>query len=130
MARLDAIWEWLENNKLVFTILEIAVGFFFVFFGRKFIKIIIFIVGVGATVGLCWVIFYSFFLKDDTSQWVGWAVFAVGLLLGGVVGFLLTKFLVVGAFLLAGWGGFSIGLLLYNAFFHKYIEGQLAFWGV
>ena len=123
MASLDAIWEWLYNNKLVFTIVELVVGFFFVFFGRKFFKIIIFLVGVAATVAACWIAFYVFILKDDTEDWLGWAVLAVGILLGCVIGYLLTKFMIVGAFILAGWGGLMVGLLAYNALFYKWVDG-------
>jgi hypothetical protein len=46
-----------------------------------------------------------------------------------LVGFVLAKFYKVGAFVLAGWGGFAVGLLIYNALFSN-IDSPFAFWGV
>jgi hypothetical protein len=97
-------------------IVFIAVGILFVFFGRKLFKIIVFMIGVILTVGAVWIVFYTFFKTDEMEQWIGWGVFGGSLLVGCLIGWLLTKVMLLGAFLLAAWGGFTVGLLVYNAF--------------
>lgn len=47
--------------------------------------------------------------------------------MGLLVGYLCTKLVKLGAFLLATWGGLSLGLLLYNAFLYK-VNSQAFFW--
>ena len=97
------------------------------FFGRLLFKPVIFISGIIATVCLVWLIFYSTFLSSSTKSWVGWVVLAVSIVVGLLVGFLFVKFIKVGVFVLSGFGGYTLGLLLYNAFLYK-IDSQVGFW--
>jgi len=49
------------------------------------------------------------------------------ILVGSLVGYFLMKYEKFGGFCLAAWGGFSLGILLYNAFIYR-IESQSALW--
>lgn len=96
-------------------IIFMVLGIFICLMGRKMFKPIIFIAGVLLTTGLVLVIFYSTFLKSNTATWVGWVVLAGAVLLGLLIGCLFVKLVKLGAFAIAAWGGFSLGLLLYQA---------------
>jgi hypothetical protein len=70
---------------------------------------------------------YSTFARDNDKQWVGWLIFVVSITIGIGVGFVFIKYPKIGGFALASWGGFSMGLLIYDAFLYK-IESQAALW--
>lgn len=74
-----------------------------------------FIAGMILACAFVWVIAYKTFLSDNPEGWVGWVTLVVALALGVVCGFLLIKFVYVGAFVMAAWGGFALSLLLYNS---------------
>jgi zinc transporter ZupT len=57
-------------------------------------------------------IFYTTFLKDSTQNWVGWTVLGCSILIGLIAGFFMMKLERVGAAILAGWGGFLLGVML------------------
>ena len=58
---------------------------------------------------------------------MGWVTLTCSIMIGVMVGFILMKYEKFGGFCLAAWGGFSTGLLMYNAFLYK-IESQVALW--
>lgn len=53
---------------------------------------------------------------------------ATSLILGCLLGWIFVKVVRLGAFCLAAWGGFAVGLLMYNAFAYK-MDSQAGFWG-
>ena len=97
----------------MFTILELGFGFIFIFFGRKLFKINMFIIGLASVVGLFWMLFYTFLLDQNNNQGVDWVIFVVTIIFGGVGGYVLTKFIVVGRYMIVGWGGYVLGLMIY-----------------
>lgn len=101
----------------------IILGAILNFFGRKLFRPVIFLTGLILTVSFIMIIFYLFFFNENRKSYVGWIVLAVGFVAGLVIGFLLVKFIKVGAFLFAGWGGFTLGLILWNTFI--YMAGYL-----
>ena len=92
------------------------IGLVVCFLGRKLFTPILFLTGILLSVSLIWLIFYS--ISDSRKTWVGWVVLGVAVLVGIVLGWLFTKLTKLGAFCLAAWGGFSLGLLLYNSFLY------------
>lgn len=92
------------------------------FFGRRLFKPAMFISGIVVIVFLTFAIFYGTFLKENTQGWVGWVVLICAILVGSLFGFILTKVVKLGAFILAAWGGFCLALLLYNSFFYYAFE--------
>jgi hypothetical protein len=105
----------------------LAIGGFVCFLGRKLFRPVLFIVGMLLTVSIVLLLFYSTFLASTTKVWVGWLVLVGSILLGLVVGTIFTKLVKLGAFALAGWGGFSGALLIYNAFLY-HMNSQAGFW--
>lgn len=116
------------DNKWVTFSVFIVIGFIVCFFGRKLYKPVFFIAGCLATVFIILLIFYSTFLTSNTENWVGWTVIACSILLGLLVGFIFMKVSKLGAFFLAAWGGFSLGLLIWNTFLYLAGYSNALFW--
>ena len=104
----------------------VVVGFTLCFFGRALVRPTLFLLGIFIATLVIMYIFYSTFLKTDTKTWVAWTVLGGSVFVGLILGFIFQKFAKVGAFALAGWGGFTLGLILYTAFVHNLIGGSLA----
>jgi len=121
--QLSEIWNFFNNNKWAMFVAFVIVGSILCFAGRAMLTPTLFIIGVLTASLLIIFIFYSTFLKANTEKWVGYAVLAGSIIAGLILGWVLTKFQKVGAFALAAWGGFSIGLIVYNAFAYK-ISGE------
>ena len=126
-ASLNALWKVISSNKYVMGIIFILIGTFVCFLGRKLFAPILFIAGILLGVALVWIICYSTFLSNNSKGWVFWLVLGISILIGLLIGCLLFKLSRIGAFLLAGWGGYCLALLLYNAFLYK-INSQVFFW--
>jgi hypothetical protein len=124
----DAFWTWITNNKWVMFAISIVIGFIVCFFGRKLWKPLFFLTGVLLTVFLVVIIFYTTFLNDQTESWIGWVVIGGSVLLGLIVGFIFMKVSKLGAFVLAGWGGFCLGLLIWNSFLYLATSSNVLFW--
>jgi hypothetical protein len=121
--QLSEIWEFFENNKWAMFAAFVIVGGILCFAGRAMLTPTLFIIGCLTSMLIIIFIFYSTFLKANMEKWVPWAVLIGSLLIGLGIGWLLTKFQKVGAFALAAWGGFAVGLIVYNAFAYK-ISGE------
>merc|ERR1711924_590015 len=109
---LNALWEFMDKYSYIWGVLFIVGGIFLGFFGRKLFKAAIFMVTTIAVVFGILLLFYTTFLKDTTEMWVNWLVLVCSIIIGLVVGFFVMKLERFGAALLAGWGGFMVGLML------------------
>lgn len=107
---------------------SLIIGFILCFFGRKLWKPLFFLTGVAVTVFLALIIFYTTFLESNTETWVGWTVIAGSVVVGLLVGFIFMKISKLGAFVLAGWGGFCLGLLIWNTFLYLCSTSNVLFW--
>jgi hypothetical protein len=126
-GQLSAIWDWVSSNKWMIFAIFLIMGTIICFLGRRLFKPVLFLTGVIMAMTLIMLIFYSTFLKSNTEKWVGWTVFIGSILLGLLLGYLFVKIVRLGVFCLAAWGGFSVALLIYNAFLYK-MESAPGFW--
>jgi uncharacterized Tic20 family protein len=97
----------------------LLIGAVVCFAGKHYLKYIIFLTGVIEASFLLILISYSTFASESDEQWVGWVTLSASILIGIIVGFIFLKYERFGGFCLAAWGGFSTGLLIYNAFLYK-----------
>lgn len=125
----NALIQFIDEYKWIFGIVFIVVGLFFAFFGFKLFQIALFIVGTVVVSFLILFIFYATFLKENTKEWVGWTVFACSILLGLLAGFLLVKLEKFAGAILAGWGGFLLGVLLCETVLY-FAKSAVLFWVV
>lgn len=126
---INALWDMISQYEYLFGIFAIAGGFFLSLFGLRLVKPTMFIIGILTTVAAVALVFYTTFLSQDTEEWVFWVVLVCSVLGGIIVGYLLAKFIKVGAAILAGWGGFTCGLLLNEAVLYR-AESEWLFWTV
>jgi len=126
---LNALWEFMDKYSYIWGVLFIVGGIFLGFFGRKLFKAAIFMVTTIAVVFGILLLFYTTFLKDTTEMWVNWLVLVCSIIIGLVVGFFVMKLERFGAALLAGWGGFMVGLMLNETVLYL-AESVALFWCV
>ena len=65
---------------------------------------------------------FSFFIREDTNTWIKWLILVCSILLGGVVGYLLSKSVKLGLLMLGGFLGFMGGYLLYLTVVIRFYE--------
>lgn len=105
----------------------VTVGSIICFAGRTLFKPVLFLTGILLATSFIMFLFYSTFLSTNTKPWVGWVVLTCSVLAGVCLGFLFMKLAHIGAFCLAGFGGYTLGLLMFNAFMYK-TDSNTAFW--
>jgi len=115
-ADISAIWEWIQNNRWVIFVALMAIGLLTCFFGRKLFKVVLFVTAMSVVTAGGLFICYSSFLYKDDREWVAWTVLSVMIILGILAGVLMLKLMRFGIFLLALWGGFLLGQLLWTSF--------------
>ena len=125
--QLSAFWDWIQDNRWIMFAILVVIGTIICFLGRSLFKPVLFMCGCILTVGVVMLIFYSTFLKSNTETWVGWAVLGGSVVAGLLVGFIFVKIAKLGAFVLAGLGGYAVSLLIYNAFLYK-MNSVAGFW--
>jgi len=126
---MNPLVRWLHVNAYIFGAVILVLGLFVGFFGRILFKPAICAIGTLAFVFFASLLIFSLFFNRDTLPWVEWTVFGVLIVLGLLVGLLLAKLSKLGVFVLAGWGGFCLGLILYNSFIYKLDNSHaILFW--
>jgi len=109
---MNGLIQFIDTYKWIFGVSMIAGGIFFGFIGLGLFKVALFIVMTIAVAGLLLFICYATFLSSNTEAWVGWTMLGVSVALGLVAGFLSVKLEKFAAAILAGWGGFLLGVMV------------------
>lgn len=123
----NGLWRWVEKNWWVASIAFIAIGAFQLVLGQKLIKPTIFILTTCAVLGGVLVFFYAIVLPTSTVTWLVWLLGGIGLVLGLIAGFFMTKLMRIGVGLLGGWVGVVSALLIHEAFMHA-VHQRWIFW--
>jgi len=108
----NALIQWMEQYKFIVGPSFIGLGIFIGLLGFKLFRATLFLILTLVVTFLCMFVCYSTFLNDNTAAWVGWTVLGVSVVLGLIGGYLMIQLEKPAAAILAGWGGFMIGLLL------------------
>lgn len=124
---LNALWRWCDTNWWIVALALIGVGTFQWALGQKLFKPSMFLIGVISVLGLVMFVFYAVFLPTGTKEWTIWVLGGIGLILGVIVGYFLTKLVRFGVCALGAWGGVIVALLLHSAIFYN-IHSQWIFW--
>jgi hypothetical protein len=109
---MNAFIQFVDQYAWMFGTGFIVIGLFLAFLGRKLFNVAVFIVTTMIVTGLILFIFYATFLESNTEAWVSWTVLALSILLGLVCGFFMVKLEKFAGALLAGFGGFCLGVVL------------------
>lgn len=123
----NEIWTFLAQYEYYFGAFFIVIGFLLCFFGRRMIKPSVCIAGFLTTIFATLLFFYTIWLNQSTDIAEFWYFLGGSALVGILIGLLLAKFVKVGAAILAGWGGFAGGLILYETILFRAGQDWL-FW--
>lgn len=127
VLNISSIWDYLDQYNVYYGAVFILGGLILVLLGRKLITPAVFVSGFLTALVLFMFLFYAIYFDKDTTAGEFWGFFAGGAVLGLLLGFLLTKFIKVGAACLSAWGGLCLGLIIYEAFLYMF-EEQWIFW--
>lgn len=121
------IWDYLSYAEPYLGAAAIGGGLVMCFFGLKLIKPSICFAGFLSCTALAMLFFYAIYASsvDELATFYYWL--GGGAVIGCVVGWFLAHFVKVGAAILAGWGGFMLGLILNEAFLYTF-EYVWVFW--
>ena len=116
---MSEIWGYLEQYEYYFGAFFIAVGVPLCFFGRKLLPVAICLSGLLTSIFVACFLFYTIYLQGQDDLEAFWFFLGGGILLGIILGCLLSRprFMKVGASILAGWGGYCVGLILVETAF-------------
>jgi hypothetical protein len=121
--------RWISDNRYLLGVVLIVFGIALGLIGKHLFKISICLIGSLAFTLIATLFIFSVFLSRDTSDSTGWIIFGVCGKVGIFVGLVLAYHFRLGVGVLAGWGGFCLGLILYNTFIYKIDnESGVAFW--
>lgn len=115
---INALWRWMNSYYWIVAITMISIGAFIWALGLKLFKPTIFIVFTLSTFFVIMLLFYALILPITTKDWTVWVIGSVGLVLGLIVGFFMTKLARLGVAALGAWIGFVGGLLIHEAFLY------------
>ena len=119
--QVNGFFIWVDVNKWFIFPVFLILGAVLCFAGKYYLRYLIFLAGVIEGSFLIILIFYSTVASTNgrDKEFAGWAILICSVLIGLGVGFILMKYEKFGGFCLVAWGGFSTGLLIYNAFLYK-----------
>jgi hypothetical protein len=121
--------RFLSDYSYIFGAFLIAIGIVVAVFGKPLFKPTICLIGTLVFMGVLCLFIFSLFFTRNTPSWAGWLVFGISLFVGCIVGLILAKISRLGVAVLAGWGGFCLGMILYSSFMYK-LDGDkhVLFW--
>ncbi len=116
-ARLNVteLWEYLAKYSDYFGVMLLIAGAMLTFIGRKLLKPAICCAGFLTTILVTCFIYYAVYLEDTSQLAEFWYFLGGGALAGIFVGLALSYSIKIGAAVLAGWGGLTGGLILYES---------------
>ena len=112
----NKVWEFFEDLTEEFGAILIILGVFLTFFGSKYQSGTLFIAGMLAATIISLVALYGLFIPTYTPDWGHMVSFFVAILIGMVVGLIASMWVKFGMFVLGGWVGGSVGMMLYESF--------------
>jgi len=119
MITLDQISQFIDDNKIIFTVAGCLIGLLVAFLGLKLFLPTLFIAGFVSGFFITLLTFFGYIVTTDSRESTKWILFVFALILGTLFGFLLIKANKFGIFIIGCWLGTIISLLLYNAILYK-----------
>lgn len=122
---LNEVFNMLEKYRFLWGLILLFIGLVMTFFGRKLIKYVVFIV-IFIIVALGFLLlFYTLFLKDNSTVWIFWVLLSVCVVLGILIGALSVKFEKAGIAVMGGIAGFFLALLVLET---VQLRNEIVFW--
>lgn len=115
---INALWRWCDKFWWMIGLILFGLGLFQWTLGHKLVKPTIFSIILLTVFSIIMLLFYAIFLPRNTKEWTIWVIGGVGLILGGIAGYFLTKLVRIGIAALGAWVGVIISLLIHEAFMY------------
>jgi len=119
LVQISEVWGFILDNKYIFGILGIIIGFIECFFGLAILKPSLFIIGYFSGFGFLILIFGEFILTPDSSVILIWILLLLAVLFGAITGYLATSLPKIGFMALGLWFGFILAFIINNLFLYK-----------
>lgn len=127
---LNPLFRFIDKYSYLLGAFLILAGLYLGLLGKKQFKISICLIGSVAFV-LCFSLFlFTVFLSRSSPASTGWIIIGVCGFVGIFVGLALAYFSRIGAAVAAGWGGVTLGLILYNSFIYKLDNDKKVFFWI
>ena len=117
--------KFMNTYSYLFGVVLIVIGFIVGVFGKPLFKPTVCVVGTLVFLNITTLFLFTLFFSRDTKEYVFWIVWSVCFILGGLFGLIMAKVSRLGMGVLAGWGGFCLGLILYSAFMYKLDDDRM-----
>lgn len=128
MFEANQFWIIVQDYRVFIGTDVLIFGLMMTFFGRKLIKIIVFLAGIIAgMMGVLILYFVVWYNPANQKEWEVYTVFTVGTVIGLIIGYLLTKSVRVAQAFVAGYMGFSVGMIV-NSLVLYMLESETVFW--
>jgi hypothetical protein len=88
-------------------------------FGKPFFKVVIFLGVTFGVTGVLSLLLFTLFFNVYTPSWLGWLVLVLTFIVGLILGIIMAKLARLGVAIIAAFGGFCLGLVIYAAFLYK-----------
>jgi hypothetical protein len=111
---LNQLWDFLGKYEYLFGVFFIVGGLLLSLFGRRLIKVAVFLLTQLIVTFIILILAYSWFFNKDTEEWLFWTILGVSIVAGIIAGYFMLKSLYVGVSIIGAWGGISLGLILYE----------------
>lgn len=106
----------MTDHKYVFAGVLGSVGVFLAFLGMKLYKPTLFLIGCLLTTVIGSLVLFTIFVKQDSPTWYAYAIMGVCFILGLIIGYLCTLMESTGVFMIGGWLGSVIGVIVFDVF--------------
>jgi len=116
---LDQVSQFVEDNKIVFTVIGCIIGLLIAFLGLKLFLPTLFAAGFISGFLITLFTFFGYVVTTDSRESTKWILFVFACILGALFGFVTVKANKFGIFVIGCWLGTIISLLLYNAILYK-----------
>ena len=116
-----ALASFIDSNKIIFSIVFIALGLFLCFLGSKILVGTLVVISFIVTIGLIFVFAFSIVKVNMRDPAIGWVLMGVSILLGIVAAYLFYTFKRVFYAVIGATTGFILGQIIYT-FVLRYIE--------
>ena len=120
-------WFFLKKLMYLFAFIGMAVGLVTCLAGRLFMKYVIFITVVCATIALSVATVFLIGDGHELGTFAYWLTFVIASVCGLLLAWVSTKYETAGMVILAGWTGFEIGAVLSNLIYFQ-LESKVIFW--
>jgi hypothetical protein len=119
-ANFYAIWDFLQSYSYLFGGVLIIVGLFEVFLGAKLLVITIFLTSCFSVITIVFIFLFQFVIPNGANPAIIWVVLGISSISGLILGYFISKhYRFIFGFLLGGYMGYFLGLLLYNVALNK-----------